>query len=509
MLSSLVMVVAAVAAVGWLAYLVAGSVRGKGKEDVAINLRPGDSNELLEGRRLDSALVWSVGFAAFLALSIPIYFLGEVDRQAGFEEEFYETALEHGKKLSATTEDGGQNCMGCHGANYVGGAASYVEPRSNVTVTWAAPRLDTIFYRYSREEVKFWLVYGRPGSPMPAWGLEGGGPLNDQEIEDILTHMESLQLPQDEALALIEADLAAAQRSLEGAEASAMAVLADQQTLVDFALDAPLFEDDLTRLHDQITTLADSDGVDVDGDGVSDEAEIGLPPLFAEVEALGLADYAVRGVTDIDLPSLELDPRNPVTNGLLPDGDLLYGYTDDEGHEVEGVLSRLIKTMQLFEIAAQNQERTLDRFVFGLEFLEEAVANRYWEVDVEAVADATFGGDVDAAQRAVNLFNANCARCHTTGYSAGAAFQGPIGGGGFGPSLLPPRARIQFNEDLALLTDFLIGGSEEGQPYGVNGIGRGYMPGFGGVLPQADIELLAAYLLGDTLGGPDLVEGGN
>ncbi|NND83700.1 MAG: c-type cytochrome [Acidimicrobiia bacterium] len=509
MLSNLVMLVAAVAAVGWLAYLVSGSIRGKGKEDVAVNLRPGDSNEELEGKRLDTSLVWSVAFAAFLALSLPIYFLGEVDRQAGFEEEFYETALEHGKKLSATTEDGGQNCMGCHGANYVGGAASYVEPRSNVTVTWAAPRLDTIFYRYSREEVKFWLIYGRPGSPMPAWGLEGGGPLNDQELEDILTHMESLQLPQAEALALIEGDLAAAQRSLEGAPAAAEAVLTDQRTLVDFALDAPQFEADLLRLHGEIITLAEADGVDVDGDGVSDEAENGLPAMFAEVASLGLADYAVPGVTNVDLPSLELDARNPVTNGLLPDGDLLYGYTDDEGHEVEGVLSRLIKTMQLFEIAAENQERTLDRFQFGLDFLEGSVEDRLWEVDVQAVADATFGGDIDNAQRAVNLFNANCSRCHTTGYSAGPAFQGLIGGGGFGPSLLPPRARIQFNDDPALLTSFLVVGSEEGQPYGVNGIGRGYMPGFGGVLSQADIDLLTTYLLGDTLGGPNLVDGGN
>ncbi len=509
MLNSLVMVVAAVAAVGWLAYLVAGSVRGKGKEDVAVNLRPGDSNEVLEGKRLDTSLVWSVAFAAFLALSIPIFFLGEVDRQAGFEEEFYETALEHGKKLSATTEDGGQNCMGCHGANYVGGAASYVEPRSNVTVTWAAPRLDTIFYRYSREEVRFWLIYGRPGSPMPAWGLAGGGPLNDQEIDDILTHMESLQLPQAEALALIESDLAAAQRTLEGADAAVEATLADQRTLVAFANDAPMFEDDLLRLHDEITALAASLGVDVDGDGVPDEAEIGLPGLFEEVAALGLAEYAVPGVTNIDLPSIELDPRNPVTNGLLADGDLLYGYTDDEGHEIEGVVSRLIKTMQLFEIAAQNQERTLERFEFGLDFLEGAAEDKLWEVDVAAVAAATFDGDVDLAQRAVNLFNANCARCHTTGYSAGPAFQGPIGGGGVGPSLLPPRARIQFNADPALLTSFLISGSEEGKAYGVNGIGRGYMPGFGGLLSQEDIDLLAAYLMGDTLGGPDLTEGGS
>ena len=55
----------------------------------------------------------------------------------------------------------------------------------------------------------------------------------------------------------------------------------------------------------------------------------------------------------------------------------------------------------------------------------------------------------------------------------------------------------------------VISGSEEGQPYGVNGIGRGYMPGFGGLLSRDDIDLLTQYLMGDTLGGPDLTEGGS
>ena len=41
--------------------------------------------------------------------------------------------------------------------------------------------------------------------------------------------------------------------------------------------------------------------------------------------------------------------------------------------------------------------------------------------------------------------------------------------------------------------DFIVEGAENGQPYGVNGIGRGWMPGFGTVLSEADIRLIVEY----------------
>ena len=508
MLNSLVMVFAAVAVVIWLAYMVAGSVRGKGKEVVPVNLRPGMPNDELEGRRLDSALTWSVIFAAFVAISMPVYFLGETDRQAGFDHEFAQESLDRGAAAAAATADGGLDCAGCHGPGLSGGVAPYVEGRSNVAVAWVAPRLDTIMYRYDRAEVKFWIEYGRPGTPMPAWGLAGGGPLNDQEVEDLLNYIESVQLTQAEALNLIEADVAAAETRLEASAGAAETLLASQQTLVAFANEAGSLAPALTVIREKIQALSADEGIDVDGDGISDKAERLLPGLFAEVAALGLEDYKVSGVTTMIIPDLELDPRNPRTNGVTGDGDVLHGYVDEAGHDVEGDLSKIVKAIQLFEVAAENQARTLDRFQGGLDFLTAAISGALWEVDIDKVAAASFAGDHDLAQRAVNLFNANCSRCHTTGYSAGSAFQGPIGAGGFGPSLLPPRAEVQFSS-VADLATFIGSGSQSGQPYGVNGIGRGFMPGFGGILSQADLDLLATYLRGDTLGGPDLLGGGN
>ena len=38
------------------------------------------------------------------------------------------------------------------------------------------------------------ITYGRPGTPMQAWGVVGGGPKNDQSIPDLVAYLESIQL---------------------------------------------------------------------------------------------------------------------------------------------------------------------------------------------------------------------------------------------------------------------------------------------------------------------------
>ena len=51
-------------------------------------------------------------------------------------------------------------------------------------VTWnERPALNTVLYRFSEEEVRYILVYGRQFSPMSPWGIAGGGPMNDQQID--------------------------------------------------------------------------------------------------------------------------------------------------------------------------------------------------------------------------------------------------------------------------------------------------------------------------------------
>ena len=178
----------------------------------------------LEGRRLERSLGWSLVFVVVIAVSLPLYFLFEPSRQSSAEEAFDERAVERGATFYANESMPEYDatvsllCANCHGSDLGGGSAPFVltsedpecdplaEPSADrpqclpQSVTWAAPALDTVLLRYSEEEVREIIVYGRPGTPMPAWGIESDkGVLNEQGISDIVAFLESEQLSPEEA----------------------------------------------------------------------------------------------------------------------------------------------------------------------------------------------------------------------------------------------------------------------------------------------------------------------
>ena len=53
--------------------------------------------------------------------------------------------------------------------------------------------------RYTPEAVTTIITYGRANTPMPAWGVAGGGAMNDQQIQDLVTYLKTIQLKPDEA----------------------------------------------------------------------------------------------------------------------------------------------------------------------------------------------------------------------------------------------------------------------------------------------------------------------
>ena len=185
MTSSLSITLIALGIIAALAFFTAAGFRGSGKvSDYAPNLSKYRNDDDLETKTLDRTLTVAVLIASLLTIMIPLYYLGEQDRQEGFVEEFDEVSVERGEHLY---EEFG--CGNCHGVDGSGGAASYVEKRSGINVTWTAPAINNVFYRYDDEEVRYWLIYGRANSPMPAWGLEGGGPMNDGQLDDLIEYM--------------------------------------------------------------------------------------------------------------------------------------------------------------------------------------------------------------------------------------------------------------------------------------------------------------------------------
>ena len=467
--SSIFITLLSLAIVGALAYFAAVGFRGSGKnEELPANLTKYKSDDELETKHLDKSLSWAVLIASLLTIMIPLYYLGEDSRQESFVEEFEDVSIERGHHLY---EEFG--CGNCHGVDGGGGAASYVEKRSGVKVTWAAPAINNVFYRYDDSEVKYWLIYGRANSPMPAWGLEGGGPMNDGQLEDLIDYLHSFQVEQSFELGTIESSINSSLLRLENSALQVENEIINQKLLIEEIKAGPAKLPVLQEAVDKISALLEKDsGIDSDEDGLYDSVEVEI------------SEYSATIADIVGLSVLNLNPEEEESTPSRKDASVARGYLSQ-------LNSQLINT----GILVDGQEKFLNEGLDGLKFLETALEQRLWEVSFEDIAESTFGGNIDEAKRAVGLFNAYCARCHTAGYSAGVAYTKKIGSGGLGPALRGGRANIQFKSRDDLI-DFIINGSVNGKGYGVNGVGGGKMPGFGAVLPESDIALVIDYLRG-------------
>jgi mono/diheme cytochrome c family protein len=170
--------------------------------ELAANRKPYYDDEILEGKKLERTQLLGLAFLAVITVALPLYWILEPGRQVGAEEEFEHKFEYWGGRLFASTADGGFNCAGCHGGmNGGGGVASFAvtDPKTGEVkaVNWKAPAINNIYLRYSEEEVRFILNYGRPFSPMSAWGLVGGGPMNEQQIQTVIDYLKSVQIPRE------------------------------------------------------------------------------------------------------------------------------------------------------------------------------------------------------------------------------------------------------------------------------------------------------------------------
>lgn len=192
--------------IGWAIYAysnVRGSRREVGAEQkLAANRKPYYDDEVLEGPRLERVQLLGLVFLVIITIALPLYWVLEPGRQAGAEFGFEKRFAKWGSRNFAATADGGFNCAGCHGGMSAnGGVAEYAvtDPKTGEVkaVSWKAPALNTVLYKFSEDEVRFILNYGRPFSPMSAWGTIGGGPLNDQSIDNLVDYLASIQIPQE------------------------------------------------------------------------------------------------------------------------------------------------------------------------------------------------------------------------------------------------------------------------------------------------------------------------
>ena len=169
-----------------LLLLLGNAKRGRRSiEDIPPGMRPGYADEELERRVLERYMGWGIVLTAFFAIFLPLYWMREPARLTAAQEAAAVTNFTRGEELFVA------NCALCHGQNAEGGgAASTYDPADS----WPAPNLTTIEKRYEgtppalniRDYIVQTIRRGRPGTPMPAWGSAYGGPMTDQQIEEIV-----------------------------------------------------------------------------------------------------------------------------------------------------------------------------------------------------------------------------------------------------------------------------------------------------------------------------------
>lgn len=173
-------------------------------------LRPAAIDTILESDRLTKVTFWGMALAIFFAIFLPAYWFREPARMVAKEESFKEESEERGKSYYSLTTDPktgasnlqGKECARCHGINAEGGSTLFLNPNTGTKSDYPVPDLKTAYARYeepppgfedARSFIRETIERGRPGTPMPTWGNKYGGPLTEQEIDDILNWLESIQ----------------------------------------------------------------------------------------------------------------------------------------------------------------------------------------------------------------------------------------------------------------------------------------------------------------------------
>lgn len=194
-----------------------GAVVRRKKLSVPIGFRPAPSDDELETNVLERWQGWGLLLVMFLALFLPLYFIffeNQRSNDAALEQRA--KSIKRGAAIFAEGKPGAHGfqagCARCHGTFAGGGVVP--QWKANPTAEardYPAPSLTDVFKRQivdvkasPRDAYRYVygvIAQGRPGTPMPTWGLGFGGPMNDQQIEDVINYLLSIQVGLPEEVA--------------------------------------------------------------------------------------------------------------------------------------------------------------------------------------------------------------------------------------------------------------------------------------------------------------------
>jgi hypothetical protein len=177
--------------------LARGRTRRQGP-DIPSGMRPGPSDPDLETPLLQKLQGWGVVLVVFFVVWVPVSWLYEPDRNLTQERALLtqsESRGEHSVELFTEENQAGVGCVRCHGPT-LQGARIIDTVTQNPVIT---PDLTTVCggpftghpLIYGQEDIYVTIEQGR--NLMPSWSIRYAGALNDQQINDIVNYIISIQ----------------------------------------------------------------------------------------------------------------------------------------------------------------------------------------------------------------------------------------------------------------------------------------------------------------------------
>lgn len=181
--------------------------RGEGKPDIPPGMRPGPADEVLERRHLERTMAWGVLFTAVIALSVAWVWLREPDQNVDDSIELVARAEERGERWYGLADEAnptGFGCARCHGPEAEGGTVPFTNAEGEFNPAYPVPPLNNVCQRLTVADpdeptnIRDTIMQGRENTPMPSWSVRFAGPMNDQQVQDLIAYIISIQTIPDE-----------------------------------------------------------------------------------------------------------------------------------------------------------------------------------------------------------------------------------------------------------------------------------------------------------------------
>jgi mono/diheme cytochrome c family protein len=182
---------------------IAGGIlvlRGRHREeaDIPNAMRPGPSDPDLETPLLQKLQGWGVLLVLFFVIWVPAVWLFEPDRNLEQEQLLNQAAIDRGAHaVEVFTEENqaGVGCVNCHGATLQGSVILNTQTGTpiqtpNLTTVCGGPFTGHPLI-YGLRDIQTTIEQGR--GIMPSWSIRFAGALGDQQINDIINYLVSIQ----------------------------------------------------------------------------------------------------------------------------------------------------------------------------------------------------------------------------------------------------------------------------------------------------------------------------